>query len=223
MYPTRGRGNSVASRGVFTATRGRRLNAFGQSVTERELQKQEAAAEQEAARIAAEERNSRIMARMASGKEFVPEAVRLEEKRLEHERQRDQYIKDEKEKADSIEEKARLHFEKEASDNLLKDYRMPDYNITYDMSDYSTFPDYINAKDYENAEKEKADFIEKEARLHFEKEAAAAAALKNSLENYDMTGYDGGKRKKKKYTQRRQKKQRRRYRHRRSTKKYHRK
>jgi hypothetical protein len=201
---------------VFTVTRGRRLNAFGQSVTERELQ------EQEDARIAAEERDSRIMARMASGKEFVPEAVRLEDAaalKQEHERQRDLYIMEEKGKADSIEREGRLRFEKEASDNSFKDYRMPDYNITYDMTDYSTFPDYINAQDYENAEKEKADSLEREARRRYKEEEA----LENSLENYDMTDYDGGKRKKKKYTQRRQKKQRRRHRHRRSTKKYHRK
>lgn len=126
---------------------------------------------------------------------------------------------EEKEKADSIEREGRLRFEKEASDNSFKDYRMPDYNITYDMTDYSTFPDYINAQDYENAEKEKADSVEREARRHYKEEEA----LENSLENYDMSDYDGGKRKKKKYTQRRQKKQRRRSRHRRSTKKYHRK
>ena len=65
-------------------------------------------------------------------------------------------------------------------------------------------------------EKEKVDSLEREARRRYKEEEA----LINSLENYDMSDYDGGKRKKKKYTQKRQKKQRRRRSRRHSTRKY---
>jgi hypothetical protein len=65
-------------------------------------------------------------------------------------------------------------------------------------------------------EKEITDSLEREARRDYKEEEA----LINSLENYDMSQYDGGKRKKKKYTQKRQKKQRRRRSRRHSTRKY---
>ena len=151
MYPGRGRGNSAAARGQWGTIRGRRLNARGQSVTEREFQ------EQEAARIAAAEEAARVnreafIARTAEAQPFVPEAVQLEQ-------QRNQYVMDEKEKVDSLEREARRGYKEEE-------------------------------------------------------------ALINSLENYDMSDYDGGKRKKKKYTQKRQKKQRRHRSRRHSTRKY---
>ena len=235
---TIGRGQSGTYRGSFSTNRGRRVNAYGQSVPVRDLEAEEEAAriaaeEEEAARVAAEEEAARVAAarvaeeeaakiaaarkaaveafkaRTENAKPFIPEEVRLQNLRK-------QYKEEDEETAAFIQRQtAKAAEEALALKNSLKNSNV---NPRYLLDE--------EEQAYVDSEKEKADSLEREARDRFKKEeaaAAAAAALENSLENYDMTGFDGGKRKKKKYTQRRQKKQRRRHRHRRSTKKYHRK
>ena len=242
---TIGRGQSGTYRGSFSTNRGRRVNAYGQSVPVRDLEAEEEAAriaaeeeeaarvaaeEEEAARIAAEEEEAArvaaarvaeeeaakiaaarkaaveaFKARTENAKPFIPEEVQFQELRK-------QYKNEDKETFENI----KTHRAKLDLNNSLKKYNdnKPRYPLDKEEQAYVVI------------QKKKADSLEREARDRFKKEeaaAAAAAALENSLENYDMTGFDGGKRKKKKYTQRRQKKQRRRSRHRRSTKKYHRK
>ena len=222
---TIGRGQSGTYRGSFSTNRGRRVNAYGQSVPVRDLEAEEEAAriaaeEEEAARVAAarvaEEEAAKIAAarkaaveafkaRTENAKPFIPEEVQFQELRK-------QYKNEDKETFENI----KTHRAKLDLNNSLKKYNdnKPRYPLDKEEQAYVVI------------QKKKADSLEREARDRFKKEEAAeaaAAALENSLENYDMTGFDGGKRKKKKYTQRRQKKQRRRSRHRRSTKKYHRK
>lgn len=126
---------------------------------------------------------------------FIPEAVRFQ--------LRKKYKKEDRKNANFIQ---RQTAEALALKNSLKNSNVnPRYLLDEEQQAYV------------DSEKEKANSLEREARDRFKEEE------ENLLENYDMTGFDGGKRKKKKYTQRRQKKQRRRSRHRRSTKKYHRK
>jgi hypothetical protein len=91
---------------------------------------------------------------------------------------------------------------------------------------FQPFVPRMSLQNYENAEKEKADSLEFQARRNSRNDEARRKyhndLLEDSLQNYDMSDFQGGKRKKKKYTQTRtrQKKQHRRRRRRHSTRKH---
>ena len=101
-----------------------------------------------------------------------------------------------------------------------------DYVNSADAPNVQPFVPPMTLQDYENAEKEKADSLEFQARRNYRNDEARRKyhndLLEGSLQNYDMSDFQGGQRKKKKYTQTRtrQKKQHRRRNRRHSTRKY---
>jgi hypothetical protein len=101
-----------------------------------------------------------------------------------------------------------------------------DYVNSANAQNVQPFVPPMSLQDYENAEKEKADSLEFQARRNSRNDEARRKyhndLLEGSLQNYDMSDFQGGQRKKKKYTQTRtrQKKQHRRRNRRHSTRKY---